>query len=132
MKRKVVLLAVVVSLLVVLSSSVMVMADRPPGVPHDGGCASYCARAVLYVGTKESDEWVWAPLNPDGGKIQNCVIESAALLGVSCLHSGTCPEILDDLEYPDGRCPISAEDRFGPNPDEHPVICKLVHGPDTH
>ena len=134
MKRKTLLLILGLSVIVVLSSAAAVMADKggDPHSPHNGGCVAYCARAVLHVGTKVNGEWEWAPLNPDGGKIKNCFKESAALLGVSCLRSGSCPEILDDPEFPDGRCPMTAEDGFGPNPDEHPIICKVVRGPEGH
>jgi hypothetical protein len=130
MKRKMVLLAMVFSLLIVLSTTVGVMADKPTGLPHephDAGCAAYCARAIVHE-LVEGDEidGIWAPVDDDGdGKVEKCLRE--LVNGTTmCIKSerGVCPEWLDDPDYPHGRCVLKG-DGWG-------FWCRLMHGEDTH
>jgi hypothetical protein len=73
-------------------SGIMIL-DKRGSLPHDGGCASYCARAVLHVysgdlgtevpeGHEDFDLSLWVPwdVNEDG-KIQSCLRESMAFPG---------------------------------------------------
>jgi hypothetical protein len=105
-----------VSLLLVVLSASAVMADQPSGVPHDGACVSYCARAIIHLfvapdpanpdqGRDDPANWVPLDINQDG-KVENCVRESRHVggQGSMCIHSGTeaggdpwapgCPEAI--------------------------------------
>ena len=62
MKRNVVVLTMVLSLMVLLSSTAGVVADRGTA-PHNGGCVAHCARAYI------------KDFNGDG-KVQNCLVEN--------------------------------------------------------
>jgi hypothetical protein len=118
MKRNVVVLAMVLSLLVVLSSTVGVMADKPPGVPHEGGCVAYCARAVLYEDFDGDGEWV--PWDYDeNGEAERCLREFFPGVEQMCHHMGApiCPEVGDRCARPD--------DGLG-------FWCRLMHGKDSH
>ncbi|MFQ6042237.1 MAG: hypothetical protein ACE5PV_15385 [Candidatus Poribacteria bacterium] len=107
-------LAIVVLLAAGLSIGWFALADRG-GAPHDGGCTSYCARAVL-VNLNGGDA------NFDG-KVQSCLAETK------------CNKTLDEGGNP--ICPIEdsdgdgTPDRCDSNPDS-PTYCKLMHGQDTH
>ncbi len=110
MKRNVVVLAVVLSLMVLLSSTAGVVADTGGDphegsngegrgdAPHNGGCVAYCAR------TPKADR--------DGdGKFGNCLVD---------LHchkfSPFAPEVVCNRD-PAKPCVDS---------------CLLIHGEDTH
>jgi hypothetical protein len=127
MKRNVVVLAVVLSLLVVLSSTVGVVADKG-SLPHDGGCVSYCARAVVHVlqGGDWWDEDNWIPLDADGdGKLETCLREVPS--GTQMCHKmgpPGCPEIDEDGDGVYERC-VLPKDGVG-------FWCRLMNGKDTH
>jgi len=138
MKRNLVLLAIVALLAVGLSIGWFALADRG-GAPHDGGCASYCARAVVYmfvpngkgtdvevpVGDENFDEGDWVALDSDGdGKVETCIRELDPD-GQMCIKwVGGCPEVDEDGDGVADRC-VQPGDGLG-------FWCRLQHGQDTH
>lgn len=135
MNRKAVLLAIVLSLMVMLLATSVVAAGngRQNGdLPHDGGCASYCARAVIYI----EDENGWVPFDyNENGVVETCLreVDSAGVTDpteddVMChkMAGGMCPEVASDSGQPE------AFDRCAAPSDNMGFWCRLMHGKDTH
>jgi hypothetical protein len=106
MKRKMFLLALVGLLLVVLSASTVVVADRGDA-PHDGECVAYCARAGVFFFNPDTEEWERQDMDGDG-KTESCLIE------------------LNCHKNEDTNCGMLVHP-----PDNNPCwpTCKVVHGP---
>ena len=123
MKRKTVVMAVAVTLLLAVSS--MVAHAEKGSLPHNGGCASYCARAVIHRLGPDG----WVPLDANGdGTVQHCLHESMYMTDPAqpvCIKAYAadglpgCPEVRNEK-----RC-VLPEDGWG-------LWCKLMHGQDTH
>ncbi len=126
MQRRMFLLALLLSLLVVFASTAGVMADKggKPHDAHDAGCAAYCARAVIHIKDASGN---WVPWDDDGdGKVEKCLRELTPDEHIMCIKAarGICPEIDADEDGWHERC-VLPKDEMG-------FWCKLIHGPDTH
>ena len=121
MKGRLVLLATVALLAVILFASGIASANNSGDLPHDGGCAAYCARAVIHI---QDDGGAWLPLDDDkDGKVETCLRELVG--GQQCIkNAGACPEADGDGDGVMDRCVLPKDDMG--------FWCRLMHGSDTH